>query len=81
MGELAALTGNAPDLVSVHVDDQMDAKSLLGAYVCTSVPGEFLWQPGPLTQVRPQAPAPVLGGMRCSLPTVPQAPTAPSFIC
>jgi hypothetical protein len=30
----------------------MDAKSLLGAYVCTAVPGEFAWQPGPLTQVR-----------------------------
>ena len=54
MAELAALTGNAAELVTIHVDDQMDAKSLLGAYVCTSVPGEFLWQPGPLTQVRSQ---------------------------
>ena len=51
VGELAALTGNAAGCIRVHVDDQMDAKSLLGAYICTSVPGEFAWQPGPLTQV------------------------------
>ena len=30
----------------------MDAKSLLGAYVCTATPGEFVWQPGALTRVR-----------------------------
>lgn len=36
-------------MIRIHLDDQMDAKSLLGAYVCTSVPGEFAWQPGPLT--------------------------------
>jgi midasin len=39
-------------MVRITLDDQMDAKSLLGAYVCTATPGEFLWQPGPLTQVR-----------------------------
>ena len=48
--ELARATGNT-DMVRVHVDDQMDSKSLLGAYVCTTNPGEFVWQPGPLTQV------------------------------
>ena len=48
--ELARLTGNL-DMVRVHVDDQMDSKSLLGAYMCTSNPEEFVWQPGPLTQV------------------------------
>ena len=53
VGELAALTGNAAGCIRVHVDDQMDAKSLLGAYICTTVPGEFAWQPGPLTQVPP----------------------------
>ena len=50
--ELARMTGNL-DMVRVHVDDQMDSKSLLGAYVCTSNPEEFVWQPGPLTQVGP----------------------------
>lgn len=38
--------------VRIYLDDQIDAKSLMGAYMCTSVPGEFAWQPGPLTQVR-----------------------------
>ena len=50
--ELARLTGNL-DLMTVHMDDQMDSKTLLGAYVCTTRPGEFVWQPGPLTQVSP----------------------------
>lgn len=53
---LAAATGNG-DMVRLQLDDQMDAKSLLGAYTCTAVPGEFAWQPGPLTQVRPLAAA------------------------
>ena len=35
----------------MHVDDQMDAKSVVGAYVTTAVPGEFAWAAGPLTQV------------------------------
>lgn len=48
--ELARLTNNT-DLIRIHVDDQMDAKSLLGAYVTTAVPGEFAWQPGPVAQV------------------------------
>ncbi len=52
--------------VRVHLDDQMDAKSLLGAYMCTAVPGEFTWQPGPLAravaQVRPPPRAPLPGG-------------------
>ena len=48
---LAAVTGNADDMVRIHLDDQVDSKSLMGAYVCTSRPGEFVWQPGPLTQV------------------------------
>jgi midasin len=37
-------------MVRIHLDDQMDSKSLVGAYVCTQRPGEFAWQPGPLTQ-------------------------------
>ncbi len=50
--ELAELTGNA-DCMTVHIDDQMDSKTLLGAYLATTTPGEFTWQPGLLTQVRP----------------------------
>jgi midasin len=46
--ELVRATGNAASAFWLHLDDQMDAKSLLGAYTCTPVPGEFAWQPGPL---------------------------------
>ncbi|DBA04889.1 TPA: hypothetical protein N0F65_006891 [Lagenidium giganteum] len=46
--ELARLTGNS-DLVELHLDDQIDSKTLLGSYVCTDIPGEFTWQPGALT--------------------------------
>ncbi|KUF91591.1 hypothetical protein AM588_10003219 [Phytophthora nicotianae] len=46
--ELARLSGNS-DMVELHLDDQIDSKTLLGSYVCTDVPGEFAWQPGALT--------------------------------
>lgn len=48
--ELAAVTGRGDTTVWLHLDDQMDAKSLLGSYTCTAVPGEFVWQPGPLAR-------------------------------
>ena len=48
--DLAGLTGNS-DCITVHIDDQMDSKTLLGAYLATTTPGEFIWQPGLLTQV------------------------------
>lgn len=38
------------DMICIHLDDQTDSKTLMGAYICTSKPGEFVWQPGPLTQ-------------------------------
>ncbi|KAG7383928.1 AAA ATPase midasin [Phytophthora pseudosyringae] len=46
--ELARLSGNG-DMVELHLDDQIDSKTLLGSYVCTDVPGEFTWQAGALT--------------------------------
>lgn len=39
------------DMIRIHMDDQMDSKTLLGSYICTDVPGEFRWHPGALTQV------------------------------
>ncbi|CAM8907839.1 unnamed protein product [Rhodiola kirilowii] len=45
---LATETGN--QVLSIHMDDQIDAKTLVGSYVCTEQPGEFRWQPGSLTQ-------------------------------
>jgi midasin (ATPase involved in ribosome maturation) len=38
--------------VKVQLGDQTDSRMLLGSYRCTDVPGEFVWQPGVLTQVR-----------------------------
>lgn len=47
------LTGRteAPHLLKVQLGDETDVKMLLGAYCCTDIPGEFVWQPGVLTQV------------------------------
>lgn len=36
----------------IQLGDQTDSKMLLGQYHCTDVPGEFVWQPGVLTQVQ-----------------------------
>ncbi|XP_006870675.1 PREDICTED: midasin [Chrysochloris asiatica] len=49
---LAAMTGRRkpPHLLKVQLGDQTDSKMLLGMYRCTDVPGEFVWQPGTLTQ-------------------------------
>ncbi|XP_009874445.1 PREDICTED: midasin-like, partial [Apaloderma vittatum] len=49
---LAAVTGRVkpPHILKVQLGDQTDSKTLLGMYRCTDVPGEFVWQPGTLTQ-------------------------------
>uniref|UniRef100_A0A8C8S1Z5 Midasin n=1 Tax=Pelusios castaneus TaxID=367368 RepID=A0A8C8S1Z5_9SAUR len=49
---LAAITGRMkpPHILKVQLGDQTDSKTLLGMYRCTDVPGEFVWQPGTLTQ-------------------------------
>lgn len=39
-----------PDFVNVQIGDQLDSKLLIGSYVCTDIPGQFEWQPGPLTK-------------------------------
>ncbi|KAL1494716.1 hypothetical protein ABEB36_010268 [Hypothenemus hampei] len=36
--------------IKVQMDDQMDSKMLLGTYRSSDIPGEFIWQPGVLTQ-------------------------------
>lgn len=38
----------------IQLGDQTDSKMLLGQYHCTDVPGEFIWLPGVLTQVKKQ---------------------------
>ncbi|KAM8954164.1 midasin [Pelodytes ibericus] len=49
---LANVTGRfkPPDILKVQLGDQTDSKMLLGMYRCTDIPGEFVWQPGTLTQ-------------------------------
>ncbi|XP_068087248.1 midasin [Hyperolius riggenbachi] len=49
---LASVTGHLkpPDILKVQLGDQTDSKMLLGMYRCTDIPGEFVWQPGTLTQ-------------------------------
>lgn len=42
------------DPITIHLDSTIDAKSLLGAYVCGATPGEFTWCPGPLVQAASQ---------------------------
>ncbi|XP_010261987.1 PREDICTED: midasin isoform X2 [Nelumbo nucifera] len=46
--KLAQVSGNR--VLFIHMDEQMDGKTLIGSYVCTEQPGEFRWQPGSLTQ-------------------------------
>ena len=36
--------------MEIHLDDQLDSKSLIGTHVCTDIPGRFRWQPGVLTR-------------------------------
>uniref|UniRef100_A0A1Y1KUK8 Midasin n=3 Tax=Photinus pyralis TaxID=7054 RepID=A0A1Y1KUK8_PHOPY len=49
---LAEKTGRVAgeNFVRVQLGDQTDSKMLLGTYGCTDIPGEFVWQPGVLTQ-------------------------------
>ncbi|KAI3759776.1 hypothetical protein L6452_07827 [Arctium lappa] len=42
--------GHGSQVLSIHMDEQIDGKTLIGNYVCAEQPGEFRWQPGSLTQ-------------------------------
>jgi energy-coupling factor transporter ATP-binding protein EcfA2 len=37
------------DLLEIHVDEETDAKTLVGTYTMTDIPGEFAWKAGALT--------------------------------
>lgn len=47
--QLAAAAG-LPAPVELHLDDTADSKALVGAWVCSDVPGEFVWQAGVVMQ-------------------------------
>ncbi|XP_058121933.1 midasin [Anopheles ziemanni] len=50
--DLDKLRKGAPKngFLRIQLGDQTDSKTLLGQYRCTDTPGEFVWQPGVLTQ-------------------------------
>uniref|UniRef100_A0ACD5WZY3 Uncharacterized protein n=1 Tax=Avena sativa TaxID=4498 RepID=A0ACD5WZY3_AVESA len=48
INKLAQNRGNR--VLFIHMDEQMDGRTLIGSYICTEVPGEFKWAPGSLTQ-------------------------------
>ncbi|KAI5016290.1 hypothetical protein ZWY2020_006141 [Hordeum vulgare] len=48
INELAQNRANR--VLFIHMDEQMDGRTLVGSYVCTEKPGEFKWAPGSLTQ-------------------------------
>jgi len=45
---LAAMLSHDGELVELHLDEQIDSKTLLGGFVCSDVPGEFVWRAGVL---------------------------------
>ncbi|KAG1362520.1 Midasin [Cocos nucifera] len=48
INKLAQLSGNR--VLFIHMDEQMDSKTLVGSYICSEQPGEFRWQHGSLSQ-------------------------------
>ncbi|KAJ9193086.1 hypothetical protein DTO164E3_8051 [Paecilomyces variotii] len=50
VNHVAGLMGQAASMVTLHLNEQTDAKSLLGMYATSSVTGSFTWQPGVLTK-------------------------------
>jgi len=48
--ELAKDLGMSSDMVTLHLNDQTDAKMLIGLYSTGSKPGSFQWRPGVLTK-------------------------------
>ncbi|KAJ5112649.1 hypothetical protein N7532_000694 [Penicillium argentinense] len=50
INDIAATMGQAESMVTLHLNEQTDAKSLLGMYSTSSATGSFSWQPGVLTK-------------------------------
>ncbi len=47
--DLARELGKTSSLVTLHLNEQTDAKMLIGIYTSAKTPGSFSWQPGVLT--------------------------------
>ncbi|KAJ5113719.1 hypothetical protein N7456_002253 [Penicillium angulare] len=50
INDIASTMGQAESMVTLHLNEQTDAKSLLGMYATSSATGSFSWQPGVLTK-------------------------------
>ncbi|OJD17177.1 hypothetical protein AJ78_02721 [Emergomyces pasteurianus Ep9510] len=50
INEAANQLGHSSSMVTLHLNEQTDAKSLLGVYSTSSQAGSFSWQPGVLTK-------------------------------
>ncbi|RAO66769.1 uncharacterized protein BHQ10_002781 [Talaromyces amestolkiae] len=50
VNDIARVMGQGPSMVTLHLNEQTDAKSLLGMYATSSLTGTFSWQPGVLTK-------------------------------
>ncbi|KAK2783613.1 hypothetical protein FQN52_009540 [Onygenales sp. PD_12] len=50
VNEAANKMGQASSMITLHLNEQTDSKSLLGVYSTSSQAGSFSWQPGVLTK-------------------------------
>ncbi|PWY89383.1 midasin [Aspergillus sclerotioniger CBS 115572] len=50
INDVAASMGQSESMVTLHLNEQTDAKSLLGMYSTSPATGSFSWQPGVLTK-------------------------------
>ncbi|KAL1972656.1 hypothetical protein VTN31DRAFT_7070 [Thermomyces dupontii] len=50
VNDVANALGQGSSMVTLHLNEQTDAKSLLGMYATSSMTGAFTWQPGVLTK-------------------------------
>ncbi|KAI9934908.1 hypothetical protein ASPWEDRAFT_175629 [Aspergillus wentii DTO 134E9] len=50
VNDIAVTMGQSESMVTLHLNEQTDAKSLLGMYSTSSATGSFAWQPGVLTK-------------------------------
>lgn len=50
VNDVAATMGQSETMITLHLNEQTDAKSLLGMYSTSPASGSFAWQPGVLTK-------------------------------
>lgn len=48
--EAAKMLNKLPSMITLHLNEQTDAKNLLGTYTTSSTDGSFIWQAGVLTR-------------------------------